>query len=106
MRFRAAANLAPNELSSVLETVRKNERSGALVDYMLANADWTARLRAEYAKRFDEIESRFNRRVLELTAVGYPLERELELQRGLENDKAQEELELLRELTIAQIPSS
>ena len=53
MRFRSAANLARNELSSVLEKVRKIERSDALVDYMLANTDWVARLRAEHA---DEIE--------------------------------------------------
>ncbi|MFJ4258711.1 dermonecrotic toxin domain-containing protein [Pseudomonas monteilii] len=103
MRFRGAANLARNELSSVLEKVRKIERSDALVDYMLANTDWTARLRAEYADRFDEIEARLRLRVLELAGADYPLAQELELQKGLQRDKEQEEAELLRELTIAQV---
>ncbi|MCE0936908.1 hypothetical protein LU667_07810 [Pseudomonas kurunegalensis] len=103
MRFRGAANLARNELSSVLEKVRKIERSDVLVDYMLANSDWTARLRAEYADRFDEIEARFGLRVLELASADYPLAQELELQKGLQHDKEQEEAELLRELTIAQV---
>lgn len=103
MRFRGAANLARNELSSVLEKVRKIERSDALVDYMLANTDWTTRLRAEYADRFDEIEARLRLRVLELAGADYPLAQELELQKGLQRDKEQEEAELLRELTIAQV---
>lgn len=103
MRFRSAANLARNELASVLEKVRKIERSDVLVDYMLANRDWTARLRAEYSDRFDEIEARFRLRVLELASADYPLAQELDLQKGLQRDKEQEETEVLRELTIAQV---
>lgn len=103
MRFRSAANLARNELSSVLEKVRKIERSDVLVDYMLANTDWTTRLRAEYADPFAEIEARFRLRVLELANTDYSLAQELDLQQGLQSAKQQEEKELLRELTIAQL---
>jgi len=103
MRFRGAANLARDELSSVLEKVRKSELSDALVDYMLANTDWTTRLRAECADRFAEIDARFRLRVLELASKDHSLEEELNLQQGLQDDKDQEEKELLRELTIKQI---
>ncbi|MFJ7810565.1 dermonecrotic toxin domain-containing protein [Pseudomonas asiatica] len=103
MRFRGAANLARDELSSVLEKVRKSELSDALVDYMLANTDWTTRLRAEFADRFAEIEARFRLRVLELASKDHSLQDELNLQQGLQDDKDQEERELLRELTIKQI---
>lgn len=106
MRFRSAANLARDELSSVLENVRKSERSDSLVDYMLSNADWTTRLRAEYAGRFDEIEARYRLRVLELANTDYSLAQELNLQQVLQRDKEQEEQELLRELTIAQLNSN
>lgn len=105
MRFRSAANLAPDELSLVLEKVRKSELGDALVDYMLANTDWVARLRAEHAERFAEIEARFRLLVLELANKDYPLQEELNLQQQLHNDKDMEEQELLRELTIAQINS-
>ncbi|WP_336332792.1 dermonecrotic toxin domain-containing protein [Pseudomonas putida] len=103
MRFRGAANLARNELATVLEKVRKIERSDALIDYMLANEDWTARLRAEYADRFEEIDNRLRLRVLELANADYPLAQELDLQQSLQNEKDLEEKELLRELTIAQL---
>ncbi|MEN5215946.1 DUF6543 domain-containing protein [Pseudomonas pudica] len=103
MRFRGAANLARDELSSVLEKVRKSELSDALVEYMLANMDWTTRLRAEFADRFAEIEARFRLRVLELANKDHSLQDELNLQQGLQDDKDQEERELLRELTIKQI---
>lgn len=103
MRFRGAANLARDELSSVLEKVRKSELSDVLVDYMLANTDWTTRLRVEYADRFAEIEARFRLRVLELASKDHSLQDELNLQQGLQMDKDQEEQELLRELTIAQV---
>ncbi|WP_236179820.1 dermonecrotic toxin domain-containing protein [Pseudomonas mosselii] len=103
MRFRSAANLAPNELSQVLENVRKSELSDALVDYMLANTDWVARLRAEHADRFAEIETRFRQHVLELANKDHSLGEELSLQQRLQNDRDLEEQELLRELTIAQI---
>ncbi|TCP74976.1 Leucine-rich repeat (LRR) protein [Pseudomonas putida] len=105
MRFRSAANLAPDELSLVLEKVRKSELGDALVDYMLANTDWVARLRAEHAERFAEIEARFRLLVLELANKDYSLQEELNLQQQLHNDKDLEEQELLRELTIAQINS-
>ncbi|MNN45801.1 hypothetical protein D3C81_1601520 [compost metagenome] len=87
----------------MLEKVRKSELSNALVDYMLANTDWTTRLRAEHADRFGEIEARFRLRVLELAGKDHSLQDELNLQQGLQYDKDQEEQELLRELTIAQI---
>lgn len=103
MRFRGAANLARDELSNVLEKVRKSELSDALVDYMLANPDWSMRLRTEYADRFAEIEARFRLRVLELASKDHSLQDELNLQQGLQDDKDQEEQELLRELTIKQI---
>lgn len=103
MRFRGAANLARDELSSVLEKVRKSELSDALVDYMLANTDWTTRLRAECADRFAEIDARFRLRVLELASKDHSLQEELNLQQGLQDDKDQEEKELLRELTIKQV---
>jgi hypothetical protein len=106
MRFRSAANLAPDELSGVLEKVRNSEHSDSLVDYMLSNADWTTRMRAEYAGRFDEIEARFRLRVLELANTDYSLAQELNLQQALQSDKEQEEKELLRELTIAQLHSN
>ena len=100
MRFRGAANLARGELSSVLEHVRQSEHGDAFIDYLLANADWTARLRAENAPRFDEVEARFRQRVLDLASADHPLQVELDLQQGLLADKAQEEQQLLRELTI------
>lgn len=103
MRFRGAANLARDELSSVLEKVRTRERGSALIDYMLANKDWTMRLRGEFAERFAEIETRFRLRVLELANADYPLQEELGLQQELQREKAQEEQELLRDLTIAQV---
>lgn len=103
MRFRGAANLASEELTSVLEKVRQIELSDALVDFMLANSDWTMRLRAEFSDRFAEIEARFRLRVLELASKDHTLEDELKLQQGLQHDKEQEEQELLRELTIAQV---
>ncbi|MFT0865142.1 dermonecrotic toxin domain-containing protein [Pseudomonas sp. CAM1A] len=106
MRFRGAANLARDELSSVLESVRKSELSDALVDYMLANSDWTTRLRAEHAERFAEIEARFRLRVLELANQDSALEEELKLQQELQWDKDQEEQELLRELTLLQITNN
>ena len=87
----------------MLEKVRKSELSDALVDYMLANTDWTTRLRAEFADRFAEIEARFRLRVLELASKDHSLQDELNLQQGLQDDKDQEERELLRELTIKQI---
>ncbi|MGE8372264.1 MAG: NEL-type E3 ubiquitin ligase domain-containing protein [Pseudomonas putida] len=103
MRFRSAANLAPDELSLVLEKVRKSELGDALVDYMLANTDWVARLRAEHAERFAEIDNRYRLLVLELANKDHLLQEELRLQQQLQNDKGLEEQELLRELTIAQI---
>lgn len=103
MRFRSAANLAPDELSMVLEKVRKSELSNALVDYMLANPDWVTRLRGEHADRFAEIEARFRQHVLELASKDHSLQEELNLQQRLQNDKGLEEQELLRELTIAQL---
>ncbi|MGE8061904.1 dermonecrotic toxin domain-containing protein [Pseudomonas sp. NPDC089547] len=103
MRFRSAANLAPDELSRVLEKVRKSELSNDLVDYMLANRDWAARLRAEHADRFAEIDARFRQLVLELANKDHSLQEELSLQLELHNDKELEEQELLRELTIAQL---
>ena len=103
MRFRGAANLARDELSSVLEKVRTSELGSALIDYMLANKDWTARLRAEFAERFAEIETRFRLRVLDLANADYPLQEELSLQQDLQLEKDQEEQELLRDLTIAQV---
>ncbi|MFJ4452349.1 dermonecrotic toxin domain-containing protein [Pseudomonas sp. NPDC089392] len=106
MRFRSAANLARDELSSVLEKVRTSELGSALIDYMLANNDWTARLRAEFAERFAEIETRFRLRVLELANADYPLQEELSLQQDLQREKDQEEQELLRDLTIAQVNSN
>ncbi|WP_223623524.1 NEL domain-containing protein [Pseudomonas monteilii] len=105
MRFRSAANLAPDELSQVLEKVRKSELGDPLVDYMLANTDWVARLRAEHADRFAQVEARFRQHVLELASKDHSLEEELSLQQRLQNDKNLEEQELLRELTIAQINS-
>ncbi|MNE96055.1 hypothetical protein D3C80_1942160 [compost metagenome] len=89
----------------MLETVRKSELGDALVDYMLANTDWVARLRAEHAERFAEIEARFRLLVLELANKDHSLQEELNLQQQLHNDKDLEEQELLRELTIAQINS-
>ncbi|WP_081042087.1 dermonecrotic toxin domain-containing protein [Pseudomonas putida] len=105
MRFRSAANLAPDELSRVLEKVRKSELGDALVDYMLANTDWVARLRAEHTERFAEIEARFRQRVLDLAGADHPLPEELNLQQGLQDDRAQEEKELLHELTITNLNS-
>ncbi|CAI3810646.1 hypothetical protein GLGCALEP_06119 [Pseudomonas sp. MM221] len=103
MRFRSAANLAPDELSRVLEKVRNSELGNALVDYMLASTDWVARLRAEHADRFAEIDARFRLLVLELANKDHALREELRLQQRLQNDKDLEEQELLRELTIAQL---
>jgi len=103
MRFRSAANLGRGELSSVLERVRQAEHSEAFIDYLLANADWVARLRAEHAARLHEVDARFRQRVLDLANAGHPLQDELNLQQGLQNDKDQEELELLRELTISYV---
>ncbi|MFJ4441405.1 dermonecrotic toxin domain-containing protein [Pseudomonas sp. NPDC089422] len=103
MRFRGAANLARDELSGVLEKVRRSELSDTLVNYMLANTDWVARLRAEFSERFTEIEARYRLRVLQLANENHSLQDELNLQQGLQDDKNQEERELLRELTIAQV---
>ncbi|KHL72618.1 hypothetical protein PpSQ1_20010, partial [Pseudomonas putida] len=99
MRFRGAAMLAPGEISSVLERVRQKENSDAFIQHMLANDDWTRRLRAEYPGQFAEIEQRFGEHVLELAALDLPLTEELALQQSLQNDKDHQELELLQELT-------
>jgi len=99
MRFRGAAMLAPGELASVLEQVREREGSDAFVTYLLANDYWTDRLRAEYASRFDAITERFGERVQELSALDLPLHEELALQQGLHDDKQQQEIDLLQELT-------
>lgn len=99
MRFRGAAMLAPGEISSVLERIREKENSDAFIQYMLANDDWTRRLRAEYPGQFAEIEQRFGEHVLELAALDLPLTEELVLQQNLQNDKDHQELELLQELT-------
>lgn len=106
MRFRGAANLAPDELTGVLEKVRKAELGDALVNYMLANPYWVMRLRAEFSERFAELEDQRRLRVLELADSNLSLEDELHLQQGLQHEKAEEEQELLRELTIAQINQS
>ncbi|WP_205300547.1 dermonecrotic toxin domain-containing protein [Pantoea sp. Ap-967] len=103
MRFRGAANLARGELSRVLESVRQSEHSEAFIDYLLANGDWTARLRAEHRARFEDIEARFGQRVLELAGADHPLEEELRLQQGLQDDRDQEALALLRELTLGYV---
>ncbi|WAB98518.1 MULTISPECIES: dermonecrotic toxin domain-containing protein [Pseudomonas] len=99
MRFRGAAMLAPGEISSVLERVRQKENSDAFIQYMLANDDWTRRLRAEYPGRFAEIEQRYGEQVLELAALDLPLTEELALQQNLQDAKEHQELELLQELT-------
>ncbi len=103
MRFRSAANLAPDEISEVLEAVRRSERGQPLIDYLMANDDWTARLRGEYAERFAEIQAHLRERVLALASLDYPLAQELDLQGALQAAAVQEELELLRDLTIAQV---
>lgn len=105
MRFRGAANLARGELSSVLEAVRQSEHSDAFIDYLLANADWIARLRGEHAPRFTEVEARFRQHVLDLANADHTLEEELNLQQSLQHDRDQEEQELLRELTINYVNS-
>nr|WP_314477032.1 DUF6543 domain-containing protein [uncultured Pseudomonas sp.] len=103
MRFRSAANLAADELSSVLEQVRKREHGEAFIDYLLSNPDWTQRLRGEYAMRFDDIENRYRQRVLELANTDHPLQQELALQQGLQVDREHEEQALLRELTLKEV---
>jgi hypothetical protein len=105
MRFRGAAMLGPGELASVLEQVRGREGSDAFVRYLLANDYWTGRLRAEYAGRFDAITERFGERVQELSALDLPLQEELALQQGLQEEKEQQEIELLQELTPALYPA-
>lgn len=99
MRFRSAAQLRPDELSNVLDTIRKRENGDAFINYLLANNDWTSRLRGEYSDRFAEVEQRYGERVLELTQLDFPLEKELALQEDLHREKEQQEMELLRELT-------
>lgn len=99
MRFRSAAQLRPDELTSVLDTIRERENSDAFINYLLANEDWTRRLRAEHSDRFAEIEQDFGARVLAVAALDVTLEEELALQEGLHKDKDQQEMELLRELT-------
>lgn len=106
MRFRSAANLAHGELSSVLESVRQSEHSEAFIDYLLNNADWSTRLRAEHASRFAEVEARFRQRVLDLAGADHALQEELDLQRSLQISKEQEETALLRELTITYVDNS
>lgn len=103
MRFRSAANLAADELSSVLEHVRKREHSEAFIDYLLSNQDWTQRLRGEYAERFEEVENRYRQRVLELANTSHPLQEEVILQQGLQMDRELEEQALLRELTLKEV---
>ncbi|WP_409274713.1 dermonecrotic toxin domain-containing protein [Pseudomonas sp. KCJK9111] len=103
MRFRSAANLAADELSSVLEHVRKREHSEAFIDYLLSNQDWTQRLRGEYAERFEEIENRYRQRVMELANTSHPLQEEVILQQGLQVDRELEEQALLRELTLKEV---
>ncbi|MFJ4154385.1 dermonecrotic toxin domain-containing protein [Pseudomonas sp. NPDC089752] len=99
MRFRSAAQLAHGEVANVLEQVRRRENSDGLLQYLIANAYWTDRLRAEHAERFSSIVERFGERVQELSALDLPLNDELALQQGLYNDKEQEQTELLEELT-------
>ncbi|MFK0313198.1 dermonecrotic toxin domain-containing protein [Pseudomonas sp. NPDC090233] len=99
MRFRSAAQLAHGEVANVLEQVRRRENSDGLLQYLMANAYWTDRLRAEHAERFSSIVERFGERVQELSALDLPLKDELSLQQGLYNDKEQEQTELLEELT-------
>ena len=106
MRFRGAAQLGPTELTDVLQEVQESERSDALIDYMLANTDWTTRLRNENPEPFLEIENRYREQVLELANSNYPLAQEVDLQQQLQHDRVQEEGELLRELTIAQVNNS
>lgn len=101
MRFRGAANLARGEITRVLESVRQSERGEPFIEYLLANPDWTLRLRADHAPRFAQIQARFGQRVLELANADHALAEELVLQQALQDDRDQEELELLRELTIA-----
>ncbi|WP_288501168.1 NEL-type E3 ubiquitin ligase domain-containing protein, partial [uncultured Pseudomonas sp.] len=103
MRFRSAANLAADELSSVLEHVRKREHSEAFIDYLLSNQDWTQRLRGEYAERFEEVENRYRQRVLELANTSHSLQEEVILQQGLQMDRELEEQALLRELTLKEV---
>lgn len=103
MRFRSAANLAADELSSVLEHVRRREHSEAFIDYLLSNQDWTQRLRGEYAERFEEVENRYRQRVLELANTSHPLQEEVILQQGLQVDRELEEQALLRELTLKEV---
>lgn len=103
MRFRSAANLAADELSSVLEHVRKREHSEAFIDYLLSSQDWTQRLRGEYAERFEEVENRYRQRVLELANTSHPLQEEVILQQGLQMDRELEEQALLRELTLKEV---
>lgn len=100
MRFRSAAQLRPDELSTVLDKVRERENSDLLINYLLANNAWTSRLRAEYSDRFAEIEERFGARVLAVAALDLPLKEELALQEGLQKDKEQQDVDLLRELTL------
>ncbi|WP_353853258.1 DUF6543 domain-containing protein [Pseudomonas sp. BCRC 81390] len=99
MRFRSAAQLAKGELDSVLEQVRGRESSDAFMQYLMTNQNWTERLRIEHAERFARIVERFGERVQELSALDLPLQQELALQQGLQDDKDQEEKELLQDLT-------
>jgi hypothetical protein len=103
MRFRGAANLARGELSRVLESVRQSEHSETFIDYLLANGDWTARLRAEHAADFNEIEARYGQRVMELSSADHSLQEELRLQQSLQDDRDQEALALLRKLTLSYV---
>ncbi|WP_422422875.1 dermonecrotic toxin domain-containing protein [Pseudomonas sp. GZD-222] len=99
MRFRSAAQLRPDELTRVLNTIRERESSDAFINYLLANEDWTRRLRAEHSDRFAEIEQDFGARVLAAAALDVTLEEELALQERLHKNKDQQEMELLRALT-------
>ncbi|PYC26266.1 hypothetical protein DMX06_05000 [Pseudomonas mosselii] len=100
LRFRGAAMLVPDELASVLAQVREREGSNAFLEYLLANHDWTSRLRGEYQSRFAEVEQRFGERVLEVSRLDVPLSEELILQQDLQDDREREEKALLLELTI------
>ncbi len=99
MRFRSAAQLAPGELAGVLEQVRARESGDAFMQSLMANPYWTDRLRLEHADRFARIVERFGERVQELSALDLPLQEELTLQQGLQDDKDQEDRDLLQDLT-------
>lgn len=99
MRFRSAAQLQQNELSEVLEEVRNRENGETFIHYLLANAHWTDRLRAEHAERFAELEEGYRERVLAASERDLPLQDELTLQHDLEADWKQQQQALLAELT-------